>query len=176
MKKIASILLIALLTLFSAPTLTTGVSAAYSSLGHMRVNPALTILDQAFNPSTGGLPFCASGRLGSILCYTPDFYKSAYNFPSSLDGTGQTIVIVDAFGSPTIQSDLNRFDNAFGIPAASVNILCGPTWTGSSSDTCPVFDPSLPIDQACGAVGWWEETTLDVTISHGLAPGANIVL
>ena len=87
MKKIASILLIALLTLFSAPTLTTGVSAAYSSLGHMRVNPALTILDQAFNPSTGGLPFCASGRLGSILCYTPDFYKSAYNVPSSLDGT-----------------------------------------------------------------------------------------
>ena len=176
MKKIASILLIALLTLFSAPTLTTGVSAAYSSLGHMRVNPALTILDQAFNPSTGGLPFCASGRLGSILCYTPDFYKSAYNVPSSLDGTGQTIVIVDAFGSPTLQADLNKYDTTFGLPATTVTVLCGPTWSGASTDQCPAFDLSLPIDQACGAFGWWEETTLDVQMSHGLAPGANIVL
>ena len=110
------------------------------------------------------------------MCYTPSFLKKAYDFPSSLDGTGQTIVIVDAFGSPTIQSDLNTFDNALGLPAASVTMLCGPTWTGSSSDRCPAFDPSSPIDQACGAVGWWEETTLDVAMSHGLASGAKIVL
>ena len=176
MRKIASVSLIALLTVLSIPTIATGASYVSNSLGHMRANPALTLLPQTFDPSTGGLPFCFSGGLGSILCYTPSFYKSAYNVPSSLDGTGQTIVIVDAFGSPTAQADLNKYSTTFGLPAASITILCGPTWSGSSSDTCPVFDPSLPIDQACGAPGWWSETTLDLQMSHGLAPGANIVL
>ena len=176
--RILTVSILALLTLFSLPTLANGVAATFNLVSAARVNPAVALLDPSFSPqkTQGGLPFCFSASLGSILCYTPSFLKTAYNFPNSLDGTGQTIVIVDAFGSPTIQSDLNTFDNTFGLPAASVTILCGPTWTGSSSDKCPVFDPSLPIDQACGAVGWWEETTLDVTMSHGLAPGAKIVL
>src|SRR5439155_23788137 len=107
-----------------------------------RVNSAIALLDPSFSPqkAVGGLPFCLSASLGSILCYTPSFLKTAYNCPNGLDVTGQTIVFVDAFGSPTIQSGLNTFDNTFGLPAASVTILCGPTWTGSSSDTCPVFD------------------------------------
>jgi len=174
--RIITVSILALLTLLSLPLLANGVASTINIVSAARVNPGVTLLDQSFSPSVGGLPFCFSGALGSILCYTPSFLKTAYNFPSSLDGTGQTIVIVDAFGSPTIQSDLNRFDSAFGLPAGSVTILCGPTWTGSASDTCPVFDPSLPIDQACGATGWWSETTLDVTMAHGLAPGARIVL
>jgi len=35
---------------------------------------------------------------------------------------------------------------------------------------------TAPNADICGAVGWAEETTLDVTMSHGLAPGAKIVL
>ena len=168
--------ILALLSLFSLPTIAGGVTATFNLVSAVHANPALTLLDQSFSPQTGGLPFCKSGGLGSILCYTPDFYKKAYNFPSGLDGTGQNIVIVDAFGSPTAQADLNKYSNTFGLPTTSITILCGPTWTGSSSDTCPAFDPTLPIDQACGAVGWWEETTLDLQMSHGLAPGAKIVL
>ena len=168
--------LLAVLTLFSLPTLANGVSTTINLVSAVHPHPSLTLLDSSFNPSLGGLPFCKSGSLGSILCYTAPFYRSAYNIPSSLDGTGQTIVIVDAFGSPTAQSDLDHYDSVFGLPATSVTILCGPTWTGSASDTCPVFDPSLPIDQACGAVGWWEETTLDLQMSHSIAPAAKIVL
>jgi subtilase family serine protease len=175
-RRILTVSILALLTLFSLPTLANGVATTFNLVSSARVNPAVTLLDQSFNPSLGGLPFCFSGSRGSIICYTPSFLKTAYDFPSSLDGTGQTIVIVDAFGSPTLQSDLNLYDTTFGLPAATVSVLCGPTWTGSSSDTCPVFDPTLPIDQACGAVGWWEETTLDVAMAHGLAPGAKIVL
>jgi len=173
-----TVTILALLTLFTLPTLANGVANTFNLVSAARVNPAVALLDPSFSPqkTQGGLPFCFSASLGSILCYTPSFLKTAYNFPNNLDGTGQTIVIVDAFGSPTIQSDLNTFDNTFGLPAGSVTILCGPTWTGSPSDTCPAFNPSLPIDQACGAVGWWEETTLDVTMAHGLAPGARIVL
>jgi len=55
------------------------------------------------------------------MCYPPNFLKTAYNFPIGLDGTGSTVVIVDAFGSPTIQADLNIYDTTFGLPAATVS-------------------------------------------------------
>jgi subtilase family serine protease len=174
--RIVTYTILALLSVSTLPVLANGVTTAVNLVSSVRPHPGLTLLDKSFNPSQGGLPFCKSGGLGSILCYTPSFLKTAYNVPNSLDGTGQTIVIVDAFGSPTAQSDLNTYDTVFGLPSTSITILCGPTWTGSASDTCPVFDPSLPIDQACGAVGWWEETTLDLQMSHGIAPGAKIVL
>src|SRR6267143_3146096 len=171
----ASIVVLSLLAPLAVNSVTHARSP-FNPFGIARVNPGLTLLDESFSPSTGGVPFCFSATLGSILCYTPNFLKTAYDFPRSLDGTGQTIVIVDAFGSPTLQSDLDAFDTAFGLPTVKVTVLCGPSWNGVSTDKCPAFDSSLPIDQACGAVGWWEETSLDVAMSHGLAPGARIVL
>ena len=110
-----------------------------------RVNSVVTLLDPSFNPMApvGGVPFCSSASLGTILCYPPSYLKKAYDFPPTsgpggLDGRGQTIVIVDAFGSPTIQSDLNTFDTTFGLPSTTVTILCGATWTGAATDNCPI--------------------------------------
>ena len=160
--------------------------AAPPAANHVNVDLRVHFLDPSFDPNAvGGVPFCFSGSLGTILCYPPSFLKTAYDFPpstgkKSLDGTGSTIVIVDAFGSPTIQSDLNTFDTAFGIPPTSVQILCGPTWTGALTDNCPVKTiadlATAPNAGICGASGWASETTLDVTMSHALAPGAKIVL
>jgi subtilase family serine protease len=160
-----------------------GATGAGTANVHFRIHP----LDPSFDPNAavGGVPFCSSGSLGTILCYPPSFLKKAYHFPPTsgergIDGTGQTIVIVDAFGSPTIQSDLDKFDATFGLPPTKVDIRCGPTWTGASTDTCPVKTiadlGSAPNAVLCGATGWAEETTLDVTMSHALAPGAKIVL
>lgn len=111
------------------------------------------------------VPYCTT-RGNPIVCYSPDFIRTAYNFPSTLDGTGQTILIVDAYGSPTIEKDLAVFDQTFGIPAPpSFTILCPAG--------CPTFSPNnFPL----GEVGWTVETTLDVEWSHAMAPGANIVL
>src|ERR1700740_886017 len=53
-----------------------------------------------------------------LACYTPALMRAAYNIPAGYDGTGQTIVIVDAYGSPTVQDDLNTFSAAFGLPTA----------------------------------------------------------
>jgi subtilase family serine protease len=160
-----------------------GATGAGTANVHFRIHP----LDPSFDPNAavGGVPFCSSGSLGTILCYPPSFLKKAYHFPPTsgergIDGTGQTIVIVDAFGSPTIQSDLDKFDATFGLPPTKVDIRCGPTWTGASTDTCPVKTiadlGTAPNAVFCGATGWAEETTLDVTMSHALAPGAKIVL
>ncbi len=111
------------------------------------------------------VPYCKT-RGRPIICYSPNFIRSAYNFPSNLDGTGQTILIVDAFGSPTIQNDLHVFDTTFGIPdPPSFTILC--------PEGCPAFNPRNTFHDE---VGWSIETSLDVEYAHAMAPKANIVL
>lgn len=99
-----------------------------------------------------------------LACYTPQLIRSAYNVPSSLDGTGQTIVIVDAFGSPTISTDLQIFDAEFGLPNPTLNIIYP---VGQP----PAFDPTN-----ADMVSWAVETSLDVEWSHAIAPGATIDL
>ena len=75
-------------------------------------------------------------------------------------------MIVDAYGSPTIQNDLATFDSAFGIaPPPSFTIFCPAA--------CPPFNPN---DKEHGVIGWSQETSLDVEYAHAMAPGANIVL
>lgn len=98
------------------------------------------------------------------MCYTPQDIKKAYNYPSNLDGAGQTIVIVDAFGSPTVQSDLNTFDAEFGIRPTTIQIVC-------QNGVCPVFNSSDPDE-----IGWTVEIDLDTQYSHAMAPAAHIVL
>ncbi len=80
-----------------------------------------------------------------------------------LAGTGQTVVIVDAFGSPTVASDLATYSREFGLPPATLNIYY------------PGGKPSFDLSNS-NEVGWAEETSLDVQTVHGLAPGATIDL
>jgi subtilase family serine protease len=102
------------------------------------------------------------------FCYGPDQIRAAYDIQSVLDGgtTGadQTIVIVDAFQSPTIQKDLAAFDAIWNIPAPpSFNII--------APDGLTPFDVTSP-----NQVGWSAEISLDVEWAHAVAPGANIDL
>lgn len=112
-------------------------------------------------------PYCNFGNASSpliFLCYTPADLKVAYDFPSNLNGSGQTVVIVDAFGYPQVQSDLNTFDAFFGLPNATIQVVC-------QGGSCPVFNPNDP-DQ----VTWSNEIAEDVQTVHSLAPGAHLVL
>ena len=99
-----------------------------------------------------------------LACYTPALIRKGYNVPSTLTGAGQTIVIVDAFGSPTIRHDLHVFDLIFGLPDPTLNII----FPGGS----PTFNPL----QSHGEIGWAFETSLDVEWAHAIAPGATIDL
>ncbi len=98
---------------------------------------------------------------------TPAILHTAYQIPwtinGQLAGTGETVVIVDAYGSPTVASDLATFDSTFGLPAAHLNV--------SYPDGKPSFNPN-----SANEVGWAEETSLDVQTVHSLAPGATIDL
>jgi subtilase family serine protease len=117
-----------------------------------------------FPPSTS---YCLANF--GFHCYQPFQLAKAYNLSplhsAGIDGTGQTIVIVDSFGSPTIQQDLKAFDQAFGLPdPPSLTVIqpAGPV---------PAFDPTNS-----DMTGWATETTLDVEWAHVFAPGAAIIL
>lgn len=98
-----------------------------------------------------------------LACYTPSEIRTAYDVPSSLSGSDQTIVIVDAYGSPTIRSDLHIFDQEFGLSDPTLNIIY------------PGGKPAFNVNSA-NEVGWASETSLDVEWSHAIAPGAAIDL
>jgi subtilase family serine protease len=177
-----SIVLISIL--FSSPAFASSVKpltspSASPALGIYTANPPRTFAGYAVTPDNvnGFAPYCDGGL---IFCYTPADLARAYEFPGSgphaLTGSGQTIVIVDAFGSPTIQADLKVFDSSFNLPPVNLQILCGPTWTGASTDRCPNLIPGSSLDTICSGESWAYETTLDVSMAHALAPGAKIDL
>lgn len=100
-------------------------------------------------------------------CMTPHALRQAYGLASllarGLNGRGQTIVDIVSYGSPTLQQDLNVFDQTLGLPALTVQQLSplgNVPYDASNSDM----------------VGWSGETELDVEIMHALAPGAQIVV
>jgi subtilase family serine protease len=100
------------------------------------------------------------------VCTSPYELQQAYDFPAGLDGTGQTITIYDAYGSPTIASDLQAFDAYWGIPdlpSFSLTVDPAPAAPGSDGGSGDLPD-------------WAVETSLDVEYAHAMAPGARIVL
>jgi len=102
-----------------------------------------------------------------IGCYDPAQIRQAYNIPSTYDGSGQTIIIVDAYGDPTIEADLALFDQFFKLPGFNGPGL--PTFTVYGGSATQTAGPH-------GVAGWVHETALDVEWAHAVAPGANIVL
>jgi subtilase family serine protease len=99
-------------------------------------------------------------------CYGPDEIAAAYDYParSELDGTGQTIMIVDAYQHPLVLRNLRTFDALFGIP------------NPSSENFVQVNGPSVTSSGSGDVDGWGVETALDVQWAHAMAPGARIVL
>ena len=97
--------------------------------------------------------------------YSPSEVRTAYGlnalYQAGLDGTGQTVVITDAFGSPTIAQDAAAFSRIYNLPPVNLTIVKAP---GLSNN------PHGP------ALSWDVETTLDVEWVHAIAPGAKIAL
>jgi subtilase family serine protease len=97
--------------------------------------------------------------------YQPSDIATAYHldklYKKGLDGTGQTVAIVDAFGSITLAQDIATFSAVMGLPPVNLTVIGTPTESDYSGDA---------------NAGWADETTLDVEWVHSIAPGARIVL
>jgi subtilase family serine protease len=148
----------------AAPALATAAPTAHRITVHPEVFPAGA---KAPNVSFGCQTRPMDGSQGP-RCYQPAQLQNAYNITPLLNrginGAGRTIVIVDAFGSPTIASDLQAFDATMGLPDPSFTQI-------EPAGSPPPFDVNDP-----NQFGWSVETTLDVEWAHVTAPGANIVL
>jgi subtilase family serine protease len=126
---------------------------AGAAAAEVRIYPGIRVLRSAAAPG-GGL--------------TPAQIRTAYDTgpltSRGITGKGQTIVIVDSFGSPTIARDLAGFDSYFGLPAPPSFRVIQP------AGKVPAFHPTED------RVSWAQETTLDVEWAHVMAPHASIVL
>ncbi len=72
------------------------------------------------------------------------------------NGMGETIALIEAYHDPTIGSDLNTFDQTFGLPTASLSVV--------------------NLGNETSNAGWDLEESMDVEWAHAIAPGANILV
>ena len=86
-------------------------------------------------------------------------------YAQGLDGTGQTIVIVDGPTDGTeLQSDLAQFSTLAGLPAIT------------SSNFTVLYPDGKPTQLSIESDNWQTEASLDVEWAHSIAPGARIVI
>ena len=160
-----------------APVGTAGSLIATSTGGLAVVGPHVATSSPTTPPTSAQ---CAAATGGVVLaCYGPYDLRNQYDFnpvyAGGDTGAGQTIVIFDSFGSPTIKSDLQSFDQAYGLPdPPSFNI-----YEPEGNVTYPYTNagPGAANNKNFATeINWGYETTLDVEWSHAMAPGANIAL
>src|SRR5258708_1656842 len=97
--------------------------------------------------------------------YQPSEMHTAYNlsplYQQGLDGSGETVVIVDAYGSATIAQDAELFSQIYGLPdITSQNFSVGKA-------------PGLVHNPKGPARNWALETRLAAEWGNAIAPGAN---
>ncbi|WP_099905397.1 S53 family peptidase [Streptomyces sp. TLI_171] len=126
----------------------------------------------------------AAGR----RCFAPQAIRAAYNlgplYADGFDGRGQTIAVVDSYGSDTMAHDLHVFDQAFGVQpmCGEEGVTCAPGMPTFST----LHVQGSPDTKAPPATGkgtgqedrsaWALEVALDVETAHAMAPNANILL
>src|ERR1700761_2052979 len=124
---------------------------------------AYRYIGKASSASSSSYMFSCQEPGAALNCYTPQELATAYDIPSKLTGAGQTIVIIDAFGDPTLTQDLGVEDTTFGLPAANLDVIY--------PNGQPAFDPTNADE-----VNWTGEISLDVESAHAIAPAAKIDL
>ncbi len=146
----------------AAPSTATAARGASNS-GHMI--PAIGAHPLLIEAGTAGAPTFSCEPIGSpVRCYTPQQMRNAYGWNKFHNrGKGETIVIIDAFQSPTLLQDVQNEDTTFGLSAPKLEIVAPQGLT--------------PFDPTNGdMVGWSAEISLDVESVHIYDPQAKIIL
>jgi len=144
------------------------LSAAAAAASHRPVCPgpaapgtarchAHVITDQRGKPNV--TPAVVPGSKGPVQ------FRTAYALPSTTNGKGQTIGIVDAFNDPNIESDLGVYDKNFGLPTCTTGNGCFKKVNQTGGTKYP------PTNS-----GWALEISLDVEIAHAACPNCKILL
>jgi len=127
-------------------------------------------------------PACAGSRRGQAQCdvlilpggarptvirptssgpWTATNIEDAYNLPSSSEGSGQIVAIVDAYDNPNVASDLSTYRSEFGLGTANFTKYNQSGVKGSYPK---------------GNAGWGVEIDLDVDMVSAACPKCTIYL
>lgn len=117
--------------------------------------------------AAGGVVFGCQSATAATRCYGPDQMRAAYGTDTLIQagytGKGRSIVVVDAYQSPTLRADFAAFNDVWGLPSSPLQVVAP--------------DGLTPFDSGDATqVGWASEISLDVQWAHAMAPDAKIVL
>ncbi len=149
-----------------APHINTGEPSAAPGFGYATPGPCSTFwgdhsatISPSANQYGSKLPWVPCG-------YTPAQVRAAYGVQNvSQTGRGVRIGIVDAFASPTIVDDVNRFSANHGLPLLNSSNFQQIVVPGTLNFPENRFDPA----------GWYGEESLDIEWVHAIAPDASLV-
>lgn len=117
--------------------------------------------------SNPALDICPSYLSTYRNCFTPHALRVAYGVEplteKGFTGKGMTVIDIVSYGSPTLQQDMDAFDQQFNLPHITIQVIA-PLGTVA-------FNPN-----DANMTGWAEETELDVQIIHAIAPDAGIIV
>jgi len=100
--------------------------------------------------------------------YTMSQIRGAYHVASSGEtGKGVTVAVVDAYASPTMLTDANKYAKVTGDKAFKSGQYKQVLMGGK-------VDWQYTAANECDAAGWYGEESLDVESVHGMAPNANV--
>lgn len=162
----------------SAPVSKTAVTSAIGP--QLQQAPQSTFTSKATTADACSLP---DGTGDTIYhCYTPQQIRSAYGVDKiaplangqANEGQGQTIVLVDSYGSPTAAADLQHFHDTFfpGEPNPDFDEVYpngNPSYQNCDGN-------GTQHSGQCAAAGWTGEATLDIEWAYSIAPKAHIIL
>ncbi len=155
-------------------------AAQLAESGNAQLNAAVVVDTMTISGNGVSNTVTLSSPSGTVA-YTPAQIRAAYGISAlALDGTGQTIAIVDAYDDPEIFQALDAFDSQFGLTASGPTLYAqyGPASSfltvlnqNGQATSLPSTDPNGP-----GTDNWEVEEALDVEWAHAIAPGAQIIL
>jgi hypothetical protein len=118
-------------------------------------------------PQVKGVPACMaliqskSGISPDVAGWAPADFQARYHLPSSTNGAGQVVAIVDAYDNPNVASDLAAYRSQFGLGTAPFTKY---NQNGQQS--------GYPR----GSTGWGVEIDLDVEMVAAACPKCSIDL
>jgi subtilase family serine protease len=174
-----------------------GALSLAGALGFSASAPTVSAVETAIHPAASDYaqvstsetpPTEAQCESVGRRCFAPQAVEASYNvgplYASGINGAGETIAIVDSYGSDTLTHDLHVYDQAFGLApmCGEEGVTCSPgmptfsqlSLQGTPATKAPPSQNHSPGQEAKSA--WALEVSLDVETAHAMAPGANILL
>jgi subtilase family serine protease len=173
-----------LLATFTAAAAPASTLASVVPLAAQAPESAFSDAGAAADPIACKRPAPDNRESTTIHCYTPDQIRAHYGLDpltaDTTDGAGQTIVLVDSYGSPTAGNDVNVFAQTFGGPTPDFEAAFplghpdykDPKGPNGGNGNGTGVGTSGPV----AADGWAGEANLDVQWAYAIAPKAHIVL